>query len=434
LQVPLLSRALPQTGYVVIRDDHGGHAVLDAGPHGFANGGHAHADALAITLTVGNRPLLVDPGTGTYTMNAALRDKMRSSMNHNTVTVDGRTQSVPAGPFSWKTQAHGRLSAWRSNHAFDWALAVHDGYAPVGHSRALLRTRDSGWLIVDVVTGDGFHTASAHWHFDPAWALTRDEPGRILASHQDGDRVWLLHDGGTATIGRGNRSTDGMGWCAPVYGRIVPSWTLKVTQAGMARMTFLTWIHPEGSAIESPPVLERMSAAREGADHFVAARVSTGRAVSTFLLRDDETETGRLCHVGGCSTDARVLHFSESANRVLTLDLVDVSEAAVGGWSGVSLASADVMPDLHMTLGSGGLRLYAAQPPSTLRMRGEALRRVISVRLNGRDIRRPAADSPNELTIQGGEWGEMGRQAVPLAGGRDVWNSRDRHPRLPRAR
>jgi len=68
----------------------GGHAVFDVGAHGYMNAGHAHADALSLTLSLANRPLLVDPGTSTYTMEPRLRDRMRGTSNHNTVTVDGR--------------------------------------------------------------------------------------------------------------------------------------------------------------------------------------------------------------------------------------------------------------------------------------------------------------------------------------------------------
>ena len=71
----------------------GDHLVVDAGPHGYENGGHAHADALSMTFTVRGVPLLIDPGTGSYTADPAARDHFRSSQLHNTVVVDGRSQS-----------------------------------------------------------------------------------------------------------------------------------------------------------------------------------------------------------------------------------------------------------------------------------------------------------------------------------------------------
>ena len=93
----------------------GSHAVLDAGPHGYQNGGHAHADALSLTLSIDGHPLLIDPGTSTYTMDSPLRDDMRSTASHNTVTLDGRSQSVPDGPFHWQSTVDARVAACRRN-------------------------------------------------------------------------------------------------------------------------------------------------------------------------------------------------------------------------------------------------------------------------------------------------------------------------------
>jgi len=61
------SGALRDTGYYISRSSRGDHLVIDGGVHGYLNGGHAHADALSLTLTVAGVPLLVDPGTGSYT-------------------------------------------------------------------------------------------------------------------------------------------------------------------------------------------------------------------------------------------------------------------------------------------------------------------------------------------------------------------------------
>ena len=112
-----LSAALPDTGYFVSRSPSGDHLVIDGGPHGYRNGGHAHADALSLTFSVGGVPLLIDPGTGCYTTDPALRDRLRSTALHNTLTLDDRPQSVPNGPFHWSHVANSRVHAWRTNGA-----------------------------------------------------------------------------------------------------------------------------------------------------------------------------------------------------------------------------------------------------------------------------------------------------------------------------
>src|SRR5687768_13162287 len=236
---PLASRAFAGTGYFVSRDGKGGHAVFDAGPHGYMNGGHAHADALSLTVALEGRPLLIDPGTYTYTCDPSRRDRLRSSMSHNTMTIDGRSQSTPGGPFQWRTRVDSRMHEWRNNPAFDWIEASHDGYAPLQHRRTVMRV-GGGWLVADEILGSGAHTAAAHWHFDPAWTLTR-EAGRLRGTHEDGSVAWVAYDAGEATIGRGDEST-GLGWCAPVYGVLVPTWAARIDLAGDAPVTLITWI------------------------------------------------------------------------------------------------------------------------------------------------------------------------------------------------
>ena len=56
-----------ETGYYISRSPDGDHLVIDGGPHGYQNGGHAHADALSLTFTSRGLPLLIDPGPCRYT-------------------------------------------------------------------------------------------------------------------------------------------------------------------------------------------------------------------------------------------------------------------------------------------------------------------------------------------------------------------------------
>ena len=127
---PQTSIALAEMGYYISRSADGDHLVIDGGPHGYANGGHAHADALSVSFSVGGRPLLIDPGTACYTINGALRDRMRSTPLHNTLVLDGRSQSEPNGPFHWTHTADARVIRWQTHDAFDYFVGTHDGYLP----------------------------------------------------------------------------------------------------------------------------------------------------------------------------------------------------------------------------------------------------------------------------------------------------------------
>jgi hypothetical protein len=403
-QPSLSSRTFVDTGFVVARDG-GGHAVFDTGRHGYMNGGHAHADALAITLSVAHRPLLIDPGTSTYTMDPMLRDRLRSSMSHNTVTLDRRSTGLPSGPFNWKTRADARLHGCRHNPRFDWAEASHDAYSPVRLIRTLFRAAGNGWLVVDDVQGDGTVEASVHWHFDPAWLLT-PAPGRLRATHGDGDEAWLLHDAADLWLAHGDRET-GLGWYAPVYGTLVPTWTARARREGTAPFAIVTWI---GSAGPDAPSLERIDPVGGANPCGVGARIVSGRRTSVFLVRAGLPSNGNtrpprdVCRIVDYETDARVLHYAETGGTQTELDIVDASCALAhrDGW--LSITTGDRVPDLHASMADGILTVYASKPPRQLRVQGHAIGGALSVRLNGREMSPPASDRADALVIHGADW------------------------------
>jgi hypothetical protein len=60
----------------------------EVGQHG--HGGHAHDDQLSFVMYADGEPVVIDPGTGCYTADMAMRNVLRSAKYHNTVTCDGR--------------------------------------------------------------------------------------------------------------------------------------------------------------------------------------------------------------------------------------------------------------------------------------------------------------------------------------------------------
>jgi hypothetical protein len=265
------SRVFPETGYFVSRTRDGGHLVFDAGPHGFLNGGHAHCDALSVVLTVGGEPVLVDPGTATYTMDRELRDRFRSARMHNTLLLGDRDHATPRGPFHWHTRANARLLVARTGDRLDFAAGTHDGYGPgaAGHMRAVLAIHHVGWLIVDRVAADGPIEADAWWHLHPDWrAVVCD--GTAALTHVSGTRL------GLATTATDIRivSDAKLSAVAPAYGRIEPATTLRARHAAPAPFAIGTFI-PAASSLSEPLAIiqvgEETSGAGTGWEHHVFA-------------------------------------------------------------------------------------------------------------------------------------------------------------------
>jgi hypothetical protein len=177
------SRAFPEGGYYIMRDGwnrEANYMLIDSGPHGTSNCGHAHADALAFDLAAGGRTELVDPGTCTYTGSQEWRDWFRSSPAHNALTVDGESSSVPAGPFSWSVIARAEALSWITRDRFDYFEGTHDGYqrlaAPVAHSRGVLFLKNDYWVMRDRLMSEGRHRYDLWFHFE-----TGAEPGLQFA-------------------------------------------------------------------------------------------------------------------------------------------------------------------------------------------------------------------------------------------------------------
>lgn len=254
------SAALPDSGYYISRTPEGDHLVFDAGKHGYLNGGHAHADALSIVLTVRGLPLLVDSGTATYTMDSAMRNQFRSTAMHNTVVVDGRSQSQPRGAFHWHTQSDARASMWHVAPAFDYMEGRHAGYEPIVHVRSVASAHGFGWVIVEHLLGSNDAAADALWHIDPTWRPTARDHYLELRSPSATARLGCsehieLFEGGT----------DDLAQYSPVYGRVEPNPCARVHTRGPLPRSWMTFIDvlPSASpgrhrlAVEPLPLIDK---------------------------------------------------------------------------------------------------------------------------------------------------------------------------------
>jgi hypothetical protein len=191
-------RAFPEGGYFILGEDFETprevRIVADAGPLGYlAIAAHGHADALAFTLSVGGQPMLVDPGTFSYST-MPWRRYFRSTAAHNTVVVDDRNQSQFAGSFLWLHHANSVVEAFYASGDDQTLIAHHEGYRrlsdPVRHRRTWRYTAEIAILnIVDELVCAGDHTVGIHWHFAPECAVTIE--GDHVAARRGDVRVGL---------------------------------------------------------------------------------------------------------------------------------------------------------------------------------------------------------------------------------------------------
>jgi hypothetical protein len=343
------SAALPDTGYFVSRSPGNDHLVFDAGPHGYQNGGHAHADALSLTLTVRGIPLLIDPGTCCYTMDLPLRDRFRSTEMHNTLTIDERPASTTDGPFHWLRTANALARRWRANPGFDYIDASHDGYHPLEHRRRVLTLPGDLIVVADLVSGSGSHRADVHWHVDPRWTLQLS--GRKAVFSTGSERVQLLVPKGDIERFSADAAT-GLGWHAPSYGRLEPSTTLRVSRTAAAPL----WIISVLGVNADNPVerVETVPVWAEAGDleHATALRIVRAASIDHVLMAEPRRpSSGSTRRFGAVETDAAMLFCRVSREgQVTEVALVDGSTVRITGRRRVTIELAGQVPDLHLDL------------------------------------------------------------------------------------
>jgi hypothetical protein len=74
--------------------------TTDVGPFGLGPlGAHGHSDSLSVLLSVNKEEFFVDRGTHNYTSNPYLRNFLRSSRAHNTVSINNTDLRISKSPF-----------------------------------------------------------------------------------------------------------------------------------------------------------------------------------------------------------------------------------------------------------------------------------------------------------------------------------------------
>lgn len=249
-------------GYFIMRDgwlETDNYLLVDCGDFGGLNGGHAHADTLAIELAAGGRSLLVDAGTYTYHETKELRDHHRSSGAHNTLTIDDKSSSEPGGKFNWKTKAEAKLNAWISQPRFDFFEGSHDGYqrlkeSPATHTRSILFLKNDYWIMRDYVETLGAHDYKLNFQFAGATnpVIEQAQNGDFCVSETpDGNvglRLFTFGDNG----GWQRRNS----WISPTYGERMNAPTLRFASTGRGSQEFFTFLMPSDAGLIVPEVFE----------------------------------------------------------------------------------------------------------------------------------------------------------------------------------
>lgn len=312
------STALRASGYCIMRsgwDPTSHYLCLDCGSlasgaqsDGTVANAHAHADALGLEVSVFGKPMIVDPGTYTYNGDPEWHRYFRETLAHNTLVVDGLSQSEFGGRLRWRHGAETRLEVWESLDAFDYAQASHNGYersnGAVRHRRGVFFARSWGWIIWDRLEGTGVHRVDAYLHFDPGVTLAPLEAGLLARNGQVGLAIKVTGPSEIEThVVCGQEGSAG-GWVAPAYGQRKPAPVARFTLSTGTPATIWQVFSP---SLNPDPSLSLGRRQGEAADALLVE--SSGR--SDLLLLSHRPSTSVT--IGGLTTDAHLVWLSRES-------------------------------------------------------------------------------------------------------------------------
>jgi hypothetical protein len=239
------SIGFPQGGFYVLRDGWSGDetwALVDGGPHGALNCGHAHADALSLEVASGGRTVLADSGTFSYTGEA--RDRFRATASHNSVSVDGESSSVTAGLFHWRHVARTTTRDWLTLPGADLWRGAHDGFRrlpdPATHERTVLLLHGRYLLVLDVLAAEGSHRWTVHWHAAAGLEARPCASGGLALTEPHRAERALLH---LVALGDGGLRT-GTSWRSEAYGARTEAPAASYETEGTGRQSVVTALVP----------------------------------------------------------------------------------------------------------------------------------------------------------------------------------------------
>jgi hypothetical protein len=217
VEVPSGHWALPESGYFGFNEiAQGERFIIDCGipavPYQTA---HAHCDLLSFELDLFGRPFIVDSGVAGYAGHP-LREYVRSTRAHNTVTVDHLEQSE-----MWDTFRVARRAIVEPPEVSPDEYAIRGSYRPysdrnVRHIRQVRRRLAGNWEIADRITGASGRSVQSFLHFHPAWSVVLQKQ-QLIASC--GEQIVRINATGFTNLRlvRGAKEP-AQGWYCPRFG------------------------------------------------------------------------------------------------------------------------------------------------------------------------------------------------------------------------
>lgn len=221
------------------------------------------SDMLHFDLSVGGVPVLVDSGSYQYNDSKGWGEYFDSSLAHNTINIDGKSQMSRGGRFLWLDWVQGELiEDTTTQDGFRKFVGECSPASGVSHRRTIY-SKEGRWLIVDDVAASAQHLINLRWHLAGNWVA--EEEGLPLTEDPDFRQMTTLRNGTLCVTIRSDSAaveeiltgSDAYPQAAhsPHYGFLQPC-TLYSATANAQRIRFVTEVLQAGDSGAIWPDLE----------------------------------------------------------------------------------------------------------------------------------------------------------------------------------
>lgn len=222
---PVYKYAFPETGYFVHRSENlclmidGGIVGPDHLP------AHSHADIFSYELSVTGEKVITDSGVYEY-VQGPMREYVRSTMAHNTVSIDRMDQAECWSSFRLARRYPPKEVRFSKEGCRSFFHGRFDGYASligdgISHERIIETDEERNIITVkDTVSGQGRHIAESFIHLHPDSGLI--QKGGLFLINSGGHTVKIVPVNGLPSVEDG--------WYCPQFGTRIKSRVITLRQ------------------------------------------------------------------------------------------------------------------------------------------------------------------------------------------------------------
>lgn len=295
------------------------HSVFQAGPFGYLDCPHSHADHLHLDLSINGETMIVDPGTLCYTGDRNLRNVLRGSKSHNGPRLLDWEFYDGEDPFGWQAKPECRVTeCFASRHASyysaEYKLKFRDGLESE-FCRQVLQLNDHGWMVNDQVITN--RPQSVAWDFATPCAIEEHDTFFALIGKSNHLRMSCHPKLAEGTISEGIISND---YDSAGVGRRLKFASSPVT--GISE-TFTIVAYPHLDRSKSGEVLQtsfgRIQTLADGRTIYIESRMTeaieglfSDAAFGTIFLYSNGETHALLCRVSKLRVDGQTVFDSDS--------------------------------------------------------------------------------------------------------------------------